>query len=324
MENVLRDDQSKQLLDSKPFSCKCDKLNGTTTESILSENVTMIDDVTDNVTGVEIDETTEVASDELPLLSVPTDVVPDDISDVVPDENTDDISIDITHDVVTDESVNTEEPILSQKDNELTISDSKQNETESDNHLIPENDYPDYDYTPVNGSALQQLVSFVYLNNNTNQVPYKPEKKLKKKVIKQTKKAVNIKSTLATKKVSNKAVNRAATGTTPKTTIGNTKRQKPDKKLVTTKNSVTKSKLGRPGNKPATKSRLRIQQETSVYDNSGLNTNRAIADDIPIEASEFETKFRNLESIPFDILGLDTKFKGWDDIPFEYSGFSSI
>lgn len=218
---------------------------------------------------------------------------------------------------MTNESISTEE--LKFGDGDLTIFGSEQNEPESANPLLPEYDNDtDYDYTPDDNSALQQLVSHVYLNNKINQVPNKasksqvePDKKLNN-VRQQTKKATSTKTlTMARIKPVKKA---AVIDTITKAVITSLKRQRPEKKSVTTGKSGTKTKLSSPFIKSVDKSKLRMKHKKSKDKN-----NRVIANDLSVDASQFETKFEDLESILFDILGLQTKFVEWKVIPFDYS-----
>lgn len=205
--------------------------------------------------------------------------------------------IDNVTNAVIDESTSTENPIIFKHDPNFIMSDPEQNETGSDNNLIPEDhDYPDYDYTPVNGSALQQLVSHVYPNNTTRQDLHKQKKKrLRKRTMKKIMKKT---LTLAIKKTPKKTLHRAVAHT--HNFVIKRKHQKPMKKVI--RNSRTKSKLRKKSVKPIHKSSLRIhhvRSEDQPFDDLRLTAFRAKVDSIFILDA---LKFKSI-----DVLGLKTQ-----------------
>lgn len=292
IQSILRND--KPWLNPESNSCKCKTLNWTATERTF--------ETTTNINGT--DENTNVVTEEYtdaPSLHHIT------LADVTPD-------------VITNESMGTtKEPKFG--DDNLAISGTEPNEIENENPFIAENsNNTDYDYSPDDNSALQQLVSFVYLNNNktnltnkSSQLQHEVEKKVKNNVRQQSKKALNTKTTMVTKKLIKKSVSKAVTDSTPKVVISNTERQRPEGTSVITGKSDTKNELSSPPIKPADKSKLRMQHMRSK-DKQNLVT----ADELSIDASEFETKLEDLESILFNVIGLQKKNVQWKDIPFRY------
>lgn len=174
----------------------------------------------------------------------------------------------------------------------------EQSETKIDN-----NNNSDYDYVP-DDRALQELVSYVYLKKHKTKDDVEPLKSTsieRKKInnintVGQIKKAAIAKApTLATKKVSAEVVNKALT-IKPKSEKYQTKNPRPEAKTATQKKSGTISKPN--------KSEYEIKYyRTNDLDNTGLETNREIADGISSDNSYFQ-------NMPFHYLGYERKFKG--------------
>lgn len=261
----MRGGKSKQLLDNNNFPCQYDTLNRTTTKNINSAR---------NNSEANNSESNNTESNNSQKNNPETTNVINNVKYAV-----------------TNESMTIEEPQIFEHDGDLVMSDLEQKKTGSDDHLNPEGDnYLDGDYTPDNDSALQQLVSYVYLNKTKNQVPHKP-KTIKLKQLQNS----NMKNALptATEKVSKTTVYRAVTRTS-KPGIDAAKCRRPVKNMA--RNSDTKYTLYSPSIKPIDISKLRIQHERSedqAFGDSSLKTNRAKADDNYTDNS----KFKSLESV---------------------------
>lgn len=258
-----------------------------TDDVIDANNDRVIEVVTDITTDVATDEVTDRIANVVTYIDINgdhdqvTDAITDEVIDVVTEEidKVAEENADITSlsGITTkEENVNLDKPIIKYRhvgDLQTSYDTLQQNETKYDDSKNSDDEYVPDD------SALQQLVSYVYLKNNKNEdVGTKTE--ATKSVMRQKKAAANT-----------KVLNRAIT-VKPNSARQQTKRQR----------LQAASGLG-----PLSKYDIkhnRIEDLDPLNDYS-LKTNREISEDISSDVTELYT-FKNM---PFNYLGHDRRFK---------------
>lgn len=230
-----------------------------------------IDVASDDVTYTDIDEindqVTESVTDK--AIGVITDKYIDGVTDQI-DKVTEENAT-LSGNTTTKKNVNLEEPTVKHRhvsNFEIPFDTFAQSENKNDNNNISDEYVPD-------DSALQQLVSYVYLKNHKTEENVKPlklptsiipNKKATKNKIVKTKTAAKTKATtLPAKKVSSNVVNKAE----PISVIHQITDQRlefPLSQSVTTKNSGIKSKRGRPP--------VKSKYEKKTLQNGKLRPNR--------------------------------------------------